>query len=161
MFTSKCASRPTGVHFFDISSAKSRPAVTGFYTFYLQILLRATMADTFSTTSKSGPNLTCFDRFHFQMCFAPQRRAIFPHLNFRKCAQHALRCHFLLPNVFRAATACNFQSLIWPAGSAAAALQAYFSTLQSHNTLFRDFLTFRAPAPSLSSDFLHPFSSPF
>ena len=47
ILTSKCASRHNGVRFFDIS------------------------------TSKSGPNLVCFVHFAFEMCFAPQRRAIF------------------------------------------------------------------------------------
>ena len=51
MLTSKCASRHNGVHFFDIS------------------------------TSKSGPTLVCFVHFDLEMCFAPQRRAIF-HLSF-------------------------------------------------------------------------------
>ena len=51
ILTWKCASRHNGVHFFDIS------------------------------TSKSGPNLVCFVHFDFEMCFAPQLRAIFhPHL---------------------------------------------------------------------------------
>ena len=52
ILTSKCASRHNGVHFFDIS------------------------------TSKSGPTLVCFVHFDFEMCFAPQRRALFRHLNF-------------------------------------------------------------------------------
>ena len=47
ILTSKCASRHNGVHFFDIS------------------------------TAKSGPHLVCFAHFDLQMCFAPQRRAIF------------------------------------------------------------------------------------
>ena len=47
ILTSKCASRHNGVHFFDIS------------------------------TSKSGPNLVCFVHVDFEMCFAPQRRALF------------------------------------------------------------------------------------
>ena len=54
IFTSKCASRHNGVHFFDIS------------------------------TSKSGPTLVCFVHFDFQMCFAPQRRALFQHRNVQK-----------------------------------------------------------------------------
>ena len=45
--TWKCASRHNGVHFFDIS------------------------------TSKSGPELRCFVHFDLEMCFAPQRRALF------------------------------------------------------------------------------------
>ena len=52
-FTSKCPSRHNGVHFFDIS------------------------------TSKSAPNPSVFNTFYFQMCFAPQGRALFQHLNFQ------------------------------------------------------------------------------
>ena len=47
ILTSKSASRHNGVHFFDIA------------------------------TSKSGPTLRSFVHFDLQMCFAPQRRAIF------------------------------------------------------------------------------------
>ena len=57
MFTSKCASRHNGVHFFDIS------------------------------TSKSGPNLVCFVHFDFKMCFAPQRRALFDSAAAKKCSE--------------------------------------------------------------------------
>ena len=52
ILTWKCASRHNGVHFFDIS------------------------------TSKSGPELVCLAHFDFEMRFAPQRRALFQHLNF-------------------------------------------------------------------------------
>ena len=55
--TSKCASRHNGVHCFDIS------------------------------TSKSGLTLRCFVHFRFEMCFAPQRRAIF-HLSSGQLAPH-------------------------------------------------------------------------
>ena len=42
----------------------------------LQILFKfRTHAIVFG--SKSGPNLVCFTHFDFEMCFAPQRRAIF------------------------------------------------------------------------------------
>ena len=92
ILTSKCASRHNGMHFFDIS------------------------------TSKSGPRMVCFVHFDFEMCFAPQRRALFRHLNFQKCSGPGVFCTFWLPNVLRATTACNFSSLIWPAGSAPAAL---------------------------------------
>ena len=57
ILTSKCASRHNGVHFFDIA------------------------------TSKSGPTMVCFVHFHFEMCFAPQRRAIF-HLSSGQLAPH-------------------------------------------------------------------------
>ena len=56
------------------------------------------------------------------MCFAPQWRALFRHLNFKKCSEHGVLLAFSLANVLRATTACNFSSLIWPAGSAPAAL---------------------------------------
>ena len=51
LLTSKCASRHNGVHFFDLA------------------------------TSKIGPELTCFATFDFKMCFAPQRRALFPQVS--------------------------------------------------------------------------------
>ena len=92
MFTSKCASRHNGVNFFHIS------------------------------TSKSAPTLVCFVHFDLQMCFAPQRRALFRHLHFQKCSDAGVLCTFWLANVLRATTACTFSSLIWPAGSAPAAL---------------------------------------
>ena len=92
ILTSKCASRRNGVHFFDIS------------------------------TFKSGPRMVCFVHFDFKMCFAPQRRALFRHRNFQKWSAPLVFCPFWLGNVLRATTACNFSSLIWPAGSAPAAL---------------------------------------
>ena len=80
MLTSKCASRHNGVHFFDIS------------------------------TAKSGPHLVCFVHFDFQMCFAPQRRALFRHLNFQKSSDTEVFCTFWLGNVLCAATACTFST---------------------------------------------------
>ena len=35
-------------------------------------------------TSKNASDLTFFVHFHFKMCFSPQRRTIFQHLNFQK-----------------------------------------------------------------------------
>ena len=54
------------------------------------------------------------------MCFAPQRRALFRHLNLQKWSGNGVFCTFWLGNVLRATTVCNFSSLIWPVGSAAA-----------------------------------------
>ena len=70
----------------------------------------------------SAPNLMCFVHFYVGLCFAPQRRALFRHPNFQQCSEGQVFCAFLLRNVLRATTACNFSSLIWPAGSAPAAL---------------------------------------
>ena len=57
ILTSKCALRHNAVHFFDIS------------------------------TSNSRPTLRCFVHFDFEICFAPQRRALFQHLNFQNCSE--------------------------------------------------------------------------
>ena len=62
-------------------------------------------------TSKSGPNLVCFVHFDFEMCFAPQRRALFRHLNFQKWSENGVLCAFWLRNVLRATTACTFWHL--------------------------------------------------
>ena len=80
ILTWKCASRHNGVHFFDIS------------------------------TSKSALSTRCFVHFDLEMCFAPQRRALFRHLNFQKCSEHQVFCTFWLGNVLRATTACTFST---------------------------------------------------
>ena len=85
ILTWKCASRHKGVHFFDIS------------------------------TAKSGPRMVCFVHVHFEMCFAPQRRAIF-HLSSGQLTPH--------PPLSRA----TFR----PSGA----------TNHWKNTVFRDFPTF-------------------
>ena len=97
-----------------------------FCTFWLRNVLRATTACTFSKvvrewcalyilTSKcasrhngvhffeSGPRMVCFVHFDFEMCFAPQRRALF-----RKWSENGVLCTFWLRNVLRARTACTF-----------------------------------------------------
>ena len=123
ILTWKCASRHNGVHFFNI------------------------------LTSKSGPDLVCFVHFDLEMCFAPQRRALFRHLNFQKWSEHGVFCAFWLGNVLRATTACNFSSLIWPAGSAPAALASLLFDPQEPQIIgktqcFATFLPFRASASS-------------
>ena len=205
MLTSKCASRHNGVHFFDISTAKSGPELVCFVYFDLETrftphrralfrhlnfqkcserevllafplanVLRATPvlqtwgAFSFSTckcasrqngvhffdisTSKSAPTLRCFAHFDLEMCFAPERRALFRHLNFQKWSGAEVFCTFWLGNVLLATTASNFSPLIWPAGSAPAALASHFSTLWSQSlekhSVSRLSYNFRAPASS-------------
>ena len=80
ILASKCASRHNGVHFFDIS------------------------------TSKSGPDLVCFVHFDLETRFAPQRRALFRHLNF----QSEVLLAFSLANVLRATTGCTFSTSQFP-----------------------------------------------
>ena len=123
ILTSKCASRHNGVHFFNIS------------------------------TSKSGPTMVRFVHFDFEMCFAPQRRALFRHLNLQKWSENGVFCTFWLRNVLRATTACNFSSLIWPAGSAPAALASLLfdppePQIIGKTQCFATFLPFRASASS-------------
>ena len=64
ILTSKCASRHNGVHFFNIR------------------------------TSKSGANMWCFVHFDLEMCFAPQRRTLFRHLNFQSGPNLVCFVHF-------------------------------------------------------------------
>ena len=61
-------------------------------------------------TFKSGPELVCFVHFDFEMCFAPQCRALFRHLNFQKWSEPGVFCAFWLGNVLPATTACTFST---------------------------------------------------
>ena len=128
--------------------------------------------------SKSGASMWCFVNFDFEMCFAPQRRALFRHRNFQKWSDPDVFCTFWLRNVLRAKTTCTFStsqllkvvwswcvlyiltwkcaschngvqfsSLIWPDGSAPAALASLLfdppePQIIGKNTVFRDFPTF-------------------
>ena len=123
ILTWKCASRHNGVHFFDIA------------------------------TPKSGPNVVCFVHSDLEMCFPPQRPALFRHPNFQKCSETQVFCAFWLRDVLRATTACNFSSLIWPAGSAPAALASLLfdppePQIIGKTQRFASFLPFRASASS-------------
>ena len=146
ILTWKCASRDNGVHFFDISTSKRQWCVL--YILTWKCASRHNGVHFFDiSTSKSGPTMVCFVHFHLEICFAPQRRALFRHLNFQKRSGAEVFCTFWLANVLRATTACNFSSLIWPAGSAPAALASLLfrpSGAPNHwkNTVFRDFPTF-------------------
>ena len=106
-----------------------------------------------------SPDLVCFVHFDFEMCFAPQRCALFRHLNFKKCSEHEVPLAFSLANVLRATTECNFSSLIWPAGSAPAALASLLfdppeRQIMGKMQCLETFLPFRAPGSSFFSDFL-------
>ena len=59
-------------------------------------------------TSKSGLGPSVFQHFHFRMCFSPQQRTIFQHLNFQKWSRIVSFLTFSLPNVLFATAACNF-----------------------------------------------------
>ena len=51
-----------------------------------------------------------FVHFDFEMCFAPQRRALFRHLNFQKCSGREVFSTFSFANVLRTTTACTFST---------------------------------------------------
>ena len=117
ILTWKCASRHSGVHFFDIA------------------------------TSKSGPTLVCFVHFDLEMCFAPQRRALFRHRNFQKvvrdrqfltlltwkCASRHNGVHFFISHLARCLRTRRFSEPTFrPSGA----------TNHWKNTVNRDFPTF-------------------
>ena len=121
ILTSKYASRHNGVHFLDIS------------------------------TSKSGPTMVCFVHFDLEMCFAPQRRALFRHLNFQKWSENGVFCTCSLGNALRATTACTFSTaqlpkvvrtwcvlhiLTWKCASRHNGVQFFISHLASWSLLF-------------------------
>ena len=92
LLTSKCASRHNGVHFLDTFSTSEPPKVVRDRQFLT--LLTSKCASRHNglhffdiATSKSGPRMVCFVHFDFEMCFAPQRRALFQHLNFQKWSE--------------------------------------------------------------------------
>ena len=58
--------------------------------------------------------MRCFVHFDFQMCFSPQRRAIFRHLNRQKWSRIVSFLAFSLPNVLFATVACNFSTKSGP-----------------------------------------------
>ena len=60
------------------------------------------------TTSKMAPPLWCFPHFDLQICFSPQRRAIFEHRNVQNGSAPVVFCAFWLANVLRATAACHF-----------------------------------------------------
>ena len=122
ILTWKCASRHNGAHFFDIATSKSGPNLVCFenvlrattactfstseppkvartcgalYILTWKCASRHNGVHFFDiSTSKSGPNLVCFVHFDFKMCFAPQRRALFRHLNCQKWSGAGMLCTF-------------------------------------------------------------------
>ena len=63
--------------------------------------------------------------FAFQMCFAPQRRALFRHGNFQKWSDTEVFCEFWLRNVLRATTACTFSTSQLPTSQLPKVLRAW------------------------------------
>ena len=93
------------------------------------------------STSKTAPNPSVFNTFYFQMCFTPQRHALFQHLNFQKGSGAEVICTFSLRNRLRATTACNFSCLRTRRFSEPT-FRPSGATKPRKNTMFRDFPTF-------------------
>ena len=108
ILTSKCASRHNGVHFFDI------------------------------LTSKSDPTLVYFVYFDFDMCFAPQRRALFRHRNCQKWSDAGVFSHHngVQLFIFHLASWLRTRRFSEPTFRPSGAPNHW------KNTVFRDFPTF-------------------
>ena len=117
IFTSKCASRHNGVHFFHISTSKSAPTLTCFATFLLPNVLRATTACTFSTS---------------QLPKVLRDRRVLPLLT-SKCASRHNGVQFFISHLPRCLRTRRFSEPTFrPSGA----------TKHWKNTVFRDFPTF-------------------
>ena len=114
ILTWKCASRHSGVQFFDIR------------------------------TSKSAPRMRCFVHFHLQMCFSPQRCAIFSTSELQKVLwEWGVLCIFTSKCAFRN-SGVQFWFIPWPHDSAPAAFTGLLfdwpnTRISEKNAAFCDF----------------------
>ena len=128
VLTSKCASRHNGMHFFDISTVVRTWCFL--YIFTCKCASRHNGVHFFDiATSKSCPTLRCFVHFHFEMCFAPQRRALFRHRNFQKWSDTGVLHTLTWKCALRHNGVQFFISHLAPLE------RAYFSTLRSPKSL--------------------------
>ena len=167
ILTWKCASRHNGVHFFNISTSKSGPTTGVFCTFWLQNVLRATTACTFSTSQL--PKVVrpwCVLYILTSKCASRHNGVHFFDISTSKSGPIlVVFCPFWLGNVLRATTACTFSCLIWPAGSAPAALASLLfdppePQIIGKTQWIATFLPFRASASSFFWSFLFWLFSP-
>ena len=93
LLTSKRASRRNGVHFFDISTSKSASELLCFVHFDFDMCIAPQRRALFRHLN-CAPTLVRLAHFDFQMCFVPQRCALFRHLNFQKCFGASVLCTF-------------------------------------------------------------------
>ena len=100
-------SRHSRVAFLNIGTSKMAPPMWCFVHFDLPSR-HSGVAFLNIGTSKMAPPMWCFVHFDLQMCFAPQRRAILQHRNFKKCYDTVSFLPFSLANVLFATAACHF-----------------------------------------------------
>ena len=89
----KCASRHSGVHFFDITTSKSAPRLRCFVHFNLDMCFAPQRRALF-------PRMVCLVHFDLETCFAPQWRALFRRLNLQKCYERDVLNFFHLQMCF-------------------------------------------------------------
>ena len=78
ILTSTCASRHNGVHFSTSELLKVARTCGALRLLTWKCASRHNGVRFFHIgTSKSGPTMVCFVHFDIEMCFAPQRRALF------------------------------------------------------------------------------------
>ena len=93
MFTLKCASRHKGVHFFDIKTSKSGPSMVCFVHVHFQMCFAPQPRAVFRKRNfQKRSEAKCFGHFDFHLCFAPQWLAFFRHVNFQKPSFHFKMC---------------------------------------------------------------------
>ena len=184
---------PNGMHFFAISTSKHGPTLVFFVhfdfdmcfapqrrklcrhlnfqkwsehvvlcAFWLGNVLRGVRFFDVST-SKSGPDMRCCVHFDLETCFAPQQRALFDIATSKSAPR--LKCLYLfrLQLCIAPLTGFNFSFLIWPSGSAPAALASLLfdppePQIIGKNAVNRDFPTFSCTCLFLSSHSFFLFS---
>ena len=134
-------------------------------TFWLGNVLRATTACTFSTSQLPKVVRSWGVLYILTWKCASRHNGVHFFDNFQKWSDNGVFCTFWLANVLRATTACTFSSLIWPAGSAPAALASLLfdppePQIIGKTQCFATFLRFRAPASSFFWSFLFWLFSP-
>ena len=172
IWTSKSGPRPSVFNTFDLEMCFapqrralfrhrnlqkwSEPLV--FCTFWLGNVLRATTACTFSTSQLPKVVRSWCVLYIFTSKCASRHNGVhfFDISTSKKWSENGVFCTFWLRNVLRTTTACNFSSLVWPAGSAPATLASLLfdppePQIIGKTQCFATFLPFRA---SVSSVFL-------
>ena len=137
----------------EIWMSKSGPYVV-FCTFWLRNVLRATTVCTFSTSQL--PKVVwawCVCTFWLRHVLRATTACTFSTSQLPKAVRTWGVLAFSLTNVLRTTTACTFSSLIWPDGSAPAALASLLfdppePQIIRKTQCFATFLPFRAPVSS-------------
>ena len=129
----------------------SEPGVLS--TFWLRNVLRATTACTFSTSQLPKVVRSWCVLYILTWKCASRHNGV--HFFDIATLDTEVFCTFWLRNVLRATAACTFSSLIWPAGSAPAALASLLfdppePQIIGKTQWFVTFLPFRASASSFS-----------